>query len=342
MYRSWYARGMVAVFMCALLSHVSDAALLRNSVTVSSNVVRLSDLFTGVDATQDQVLGPAPPPGVTVYVGGRQLIAIADEYGVDWLDQSSTAQVRMTRAARLLDRDYFVRLLQEHLPALQDSPGIVDFDDFHPFFVAADDRNPVSITDINWDKRSSHFTATIYRTHPTGDVTKDSFLLRGFVRPALPILVFTHPMAAGSAITAGDVRLDSSYDRAQTGLKPFTSEQEVDGMLLVRNVEEGKPVLRRDLQKHVVIQKGDPVLMSYSVPGLRLTATGRALEDGSRGQVIQVLNVGNKMILTGRVTNSSEVSIDTTSSPTPMGARLPRNMSVTTRVGHPSGFSRQE
>ncbi|MCI1243527.1 MAG: flagellar basal body P-ring formation chaperone FlgA [Acetobacter fabarum] len=313
------------------------AATLRTATTVTSDTVRLSDLFMDLEPGQDRVLGPAPLPGSSFVVGGRQLLAIADQYGVDWMDQSATAQTTVTRAGRVLDRDFFIHMIKQNLPDLGEGPVTVELGDFHPMTVAADDPKPVVMSDLDWDQKSGRFSATVYRTHPLGDITQDSFLLTGVVHAAQRVLVYTHALSAGTVLAAADVRVDDSYT-GRSGSKAYTADADVAGMTLLHSVMVDEPVLERDLRRTIVMHKGDPIMLSYIAPGLRLSATGRALEDGGVGQYVHALNLASKMILTGRVVNGSEMEVDTTSGAVPSDGNALRRLSSSSRSGGQGGI----
>ncbi|MDE7547786.1 flagellar basal body P-ring formation chaperone FlgA [Acetobacter fabarum] len=323
---------LLAAVFAVLPPVVCLAATLRTATTVTSDTVRLSDLFMDLDPGQDRVLGPAPLPGSSFVVGGRQLLAIADQYGVDWMDQSATAQVTITRAGRVLDRDFFIHMVKQNLPDLGDGQVTVELGDFHPMTVAADDPKPVVMSDLDWDQKSGRFSATVYRTHPLGDITQDSFLLTGVVHAAQRVLVYTHALSAGAVLAAADVRVDDSYT-GRSGSRAYTGDVDVAGMTLLHSVMVDEPVLERDLRRTVVMHKGDPIMLSYTAPGLRLSATGRALEDGGVGQYVHALNLASKMILTGRVINGSEMEVDTTSGAVPSDGNALRRLSSSSRSG---------
>lgn len=319
-----YVASMLAVALAA--AQPTFAATLRPATVVVSDTVRLSDLFIGLEPGQDRVLGVAPAPGKTIQVGGRQLIAIADQYGVDWTDQSSAALARITRAGRVLDKVFFADLVRRSVSGAADNDSIVvELDDFVPMTVASDDAAPVVLSDVNWDQKSGRFTATVYRAHPLGEGELDTFLLRGSIRAAQSILVFTHMMPAGATLSTADVRVNDSYTGHVTN-QMFSNAAAIAGMTLLHSVVADQVVLDRDLQKTVVMHKGDPILLSFRSPGLHLAVTGRALEDGYDGQYVRALNLASKMIVTGRVVNGSELDVDATSGPVPSDSATLRRL----------------
>ncbi|MFS3135730.1 flagellar basal body P-ring formation chaperone FlgA [Gluconacetobacter sacchari] len=316
---------MFAIGLAAGGAAHAHAATLRGATVIASGTVRLSDLFADLEPGQDRPLGPGPAPGASIQVGGGQLLAIADEYGVDWLDQSPSATATITRAGRVLDQDYFAGLVRQNLPDLGDGPVSIELRDFHPIIVAPDDKKPIVLSDIKWDQRSGWFSATAYRGQPTGDITRDSFLLTGVIHAARRLLVYAHALPAGSVLSASDAQMDDSYAGHITS-KAFTNEADIDGMTLTRGVVAGAPILDQDLQRTVLMHKGDPAVITFTAPGVHLTATGRALEDGGAGQYVHILNLSSNMIVTGRVISASEIEVAAGSNPVPSDSNALRRL----------------
>ncbi|MDF7673435.1 flagellar basal body P-ring formation chaperone FlgA [Acetobacteraceae bacterium ESL0709] len=295
------------------------AATLRNSVEVLGDRVSLSDLFDGLEPGQDRVIGPAPAPGKSIQIGGYQLIAIADQYGIEWEDQSSTASLTLKRAGHVLGRDYFADLVRKSISLDREQGGFfVDIDSFKPVVTDVREENPVTLSDINWDKKTGKFSATAYLSHPTGDKMIDSFALRGTIKVRQPVIVYNASHQAGYIMQGNDMHVEPDY----SGKMPLSSQALPDqdniiGMSLSHAVVAGEPVLATDLRRVTLVHQGDPVLITYDSPGIRLTATGRALEDGGSGQFIHALNLGSKMIVQGKVLSSGEVRVDASSTAIP-------------------------
>ncbi|QHI96467.1 flagellar basal body P-ring formation protein FlgA (plasmid) [Aristophania vespae] len=312
----------------------SYGARLRSSGEIETNVVLLSNLFDGLEPGQDRVIGPAPAPGKSIQIGGYQLIAIADQYGVEWDDQSSTATLKLVRAGHVLDRDYFIDLVKKNI-ALKDGQNSfsVDVASFKPIVVDKKDQDPVTLSEINWDKKTGKFSATAYLSHPSGDKMIDSFILRGTIRLKQPVTVYNSSYPAGYIIQSGDMHIEPNY----SGKIPLSSQvlpnpDNIVGMSLSHAVAGGDPVLVTDLRRVTLIHQGDPVLITYSTPGLRLTATGRALEDGGSGQFVHALNLGSKMIVQGKVMASGEIRVDASSTAVPASSKEVRGLRLPTTM----------
>ncbi|MCX5614929.1 flagellar basal body P-ring formation chaperone FlgA [Bombella saccharophila] len=331
---------MKAFSVCACVSvgllwsqHVV-AATLRPSGVVHGASVYLSDVFEGLESGQDRLLGPAPAPGKAVTIGGSQLIALADQYGVDWDDQSSSASLTLTRAGHVLGRDDFVALVRKMVAQDEGASSVVvEITSFTPVIVEEGQADPVILSNLEWDHKTGRFTALVQPTHPSGTAGADSFTLRGTIRPVQPVMVYDHALAAGHIIQQDDMRIDPAFTGTIPPLARSLPEPEkMVGMALVRTVAAGQPVEATDLRRAILVHRGDPVLLSYNSTGIRLTATGRALEDGGSGQFVHALNLGSRMILIGRVSASGEIRVDASSTAIPPDSEEARRLGINTMM----------
>ncbi len=307
------------VLVGGLVSETLMAATLRPSGVVHGSSVYLSDVFEGLGTGQDRLLGPAPAPGKSITIGGSQLIALADQYGVDWDDQSSSTSLTLTRAGHVLGRDDYAALVRKAIS--QDEGGgsvVVDVTSFTPLVAGENESDPATLMNLNWDHKTGLFSATVQPIHAVGEAVADSFPLRGSIRPVQPVMVYDHALPSGHIIQPDDMHIDPAFTGTVPPLaRSLPEPEQMIGMALVRTVGAGQPVQGTDLRRAVLVHRGDPVLLSYNSTGIRLTATGRALEDGGSGQFIHALNLGSRMVLIGKVTASGEVRVDASSTAIP-------------------------
>lgn len=289
--------------------NIAEAATLRPSGTIKGGSIYLSDIFADLRPGQDRVLGAAPDPGKSIYIGGTQLIAFADQYGVDWDDQSSSSSLTLTRVGHKVNKSEYEALVKKLFTQQQASgPVTVYADEFPSLIVPENEDDPLKIEHFEWDRDSGKFTAKVM---PTQSLTGESYPLKGTIRMAQAVLVYAHSLPSGHILQDSDMVVDQNFSKdIPVGAMNLPEPGQIVGMALVRGVVAGGAVQTTDLRKANLIHHGDPTLISYSVPGIRLTATGRALEDGGSGQYVHVLNLGNHMILTGKVIGTAEVRVD--------------------------------
>jgi len=71
----------------------------------------------------------------------------------------------------------------------------------------------------------------------------------------------------------------------------------------------GQPILADDIGPAAVIGRNQIVPLAYLSGGLAIMTEGRALERGGTGDLIRVMNIGSRSIVTGRVTPDGSVHV---------------------------------
>ena len=65
-----------------------------------------------------------------------------------------------------------------------------------------------------------------------------------------------------------------------------------------------------DVQAPQVVSRGELVVMTFQRGALTLTAQGKALENGAKGDVIRIVNANSSRTLEARVTGDGEVQVE--------------------------------
>jgi flagella basal body P-ring formation protein FlgA len=103
------------------------------------------------------------------------------------------------------------------------------------------------------------------------------------------LAVPAHDLARGSVIAEGDLTYQAMpAARAVSGV--LRSIADVAGKETRRALRAGEPIRTTDLKRATLVPKGSTVTMIFDAPGMRLTAVGRALNEGGQGESITVLN----------------------------------------------------
>ena len=89
----------------------------------------------------------------------------------------------------------------------------------------------------------------------------------------------------------------------------MTEASNLIGLTPRRGIEAMKPLTASDVRMPVIVKKGDLVTMVLQSSVLSLTVQGRALDNGSAGDAIHVMNSSSKQVVDAIVTGSQTVSI---------------------------------
>jgi len=103
------------------------------------------------------------------------------------------------------------------------------------------------------------------------------------------IVTPVHDIARGDTIADSDLTYGTAEQGAMFG-NVVTSMNQLDGMQTRRVLRAGEAVRADDVRKPVLVTKGSTVTMTFSAPGVQLSATGKAMSEGGLGETVVVLN----------------------------------------------------
>lgn len=136
-----------------------------------------------------------------------------------------------------------------------------------------------------------------------------SLALLALVSPEeVPVAVLGHAVQKGDRIEAGDFAFEQRPAAAARGA--LTVDQ-ASGWEAVRNLQAGTVVRQSDLTRPQMVRRGEPVTIRIVSGPLIITAAGRALAGGSKGEAVRVVANATNRTLDGVVEASGTVRIIT-------------------------------
>lgn len=103
------------------------------------------------------------------------------------------------------------------------------------------------------------------------------------------------PLAQGQTIGPNDIaRVSGDLTALPPGI--VTEQAQAVGHTLARSVAVGAPLRQDALRSQQAVAQGQVVRLVSSGPGFRVTADGRALANGSDGQVVQVKTQNGQVV----------------------------------------------
>lgn len=312
-WKSVFSILMAAAIALAVFPVEALAAKPRSSVSIKSSLVKLSDLFLGLEAGQDCDIGPAPAPGRRITIGQLQLAAIAAQFGVDWQSGIIPAQVVIERLARSVTREELLPLVRSALEAAgAPENSDISLGTYATLEIPAEIANPPDIEQLSYDSSSGRFTAQLLFDAP--GVEPMRLLLAGTAQEMIDIPVLAHNMSAGTVVGISDLQVK----RVRKGLsnqRTLLVADDAIGLAVRHQMAAGTPVSLDELSRPVLVSRGMSVILRLDDTGLILMAKGEAIDDGALGDRIHVLNPASRAVLIGRVTGSAAVQVDPTSAP---------------------------
>ncbi len=307
------------------------AAKPRPLVNIRSDLVKLSDLFSGLEAGQDCDIGPAPAPGRRITIEQLQLAAIAAQFGVDWQPGIIPVQVVIERQARSITRRDLMPLIRSSLEAAgapEDSD--ISLGAYATLSVPAEITSQPEVESLAYDRSSGRFTAELLFDAP--DAAPMRLHIDGMVQEMIEVPVLVHGMSAGTVVSAGDLQV-KRLRKGITGYRTLLTANDAVGLAVRHRMAQGDTVSLDELSRPNLVSRGMSVILRLEDTGLVLTAKGEAIEDGALNDRIHVLNPMSRAVLLARVTGTASVQVDPTSTPVMLASQqsgLPTAYSLST------------
>jgi flagella basal body P-ring formation protein FlgA len=292
--------------------------VLRDSVTVSGELVRIGDVIDNAGSAAQIAIYRAPDLGTTGSVPTATILSALRAHQVIGVDTRGISVVAVTRLARTLERtdiEQQIARALEHRNGLGDAANLSLTFDRDPQTLQLDAANTGALNPVaaRVDARSNRFDVTFEIANDAGAPTKLRYT--GTAVETVEAAVLTRNVERNEVLKATDVIVERR-PKAEVGADPASRDRAV-GMQARRQLRAGQAVKVADLSKPDLVSRDQNVTLIYESVGLYLTVRGKALESGTEGDVVNVLNLQSKRTVSAVVIGRGQVSV---SAPAP---RLP-------------------
>ncbi|MBL8832192.1 MAG: flagellar basal body P-ring formation protein FlgA [Rhodospirillales bacterium] len=296
----------LATAIVAAAAPAPAQSLRTDLVVVEGDLVKLSDLFEGV--SNDRPVLRAPAPGRRVSVEIQQLMEIARSNGLAWRPQTRFDRVLVERMGKTLDQNDIVpalrrALLAEGMRASDEIDlGSRNFTISLPLEAPAD----IDVRQVQLDRTTGRFTATLHAGGNHPGAQRSTVQGRVFATARLPVLRRT--VAAGETIRAQDIEMAQvREDAGKSGL--IANPDKLVGQTARQRLREREPVREIDVRPATLVARNANVTIVLQFGNMSLSAQGRAIEEGARGDTIRILNTTSNRQLEGVVVGPDTVAV---------------------------------
>ncbi|HEY2248676.1 MAG TPA: flagellar basal body P-ring formation chaperone FlgA [Bradyrhizobium sp.] len=293
--------------------------VLRATVNVASEVVRIGDVVDNAGAFAQVPIYRAPDLGTTGSLPVAQVLNVLRAQGVIGVDAKDIKQVMVTRRARTVEAraiEIAVAQALEHRNGLGDAANInLTFDrDVADLRLDASNTGAMLATSARYEPRNGRFDVTFQIANDNGNPTQLRFT--GSAIETVEVAVLTRNVERSDMLKSADVVVERR-PRAEVGSDAAGREHAL-GMQMRRSIRAGQPLRIADLARPDLVQRDQAVSIIFQTAGLYLTTRGKALDNGTEGDVVSVLNIQSKRTVTGTVTGRGQITIQiATPAPTP-------------------------
>jgi flagella basal body P-ring formation protein FlgA len=292
----------------AIASQNANAATLKSVSIIESDVLTVGDIFDDVTRNADYVLGAAPKPGQDMTLNAKTLNRIAVALNLPWRPTSHADQITIRREATIIPYQKIEDTLKKQI----NNKGVygnykVTLNNGEPSIILPNNMAAtIDVTDFHYDLQKDYFVATL--VSPSRDNPVKKMEVSGMVERLVKIPVLSRNLQNGDIIGESDITfINIPQGRLQHDI--IMSKDKLIGMTPRRIGHAGKFILEGTLQRPQIVSRGEPITIQFREGPLTLTAKGRALQSGAKGDMIRVKNMNSSKSLDAIVTASNLVVV---------------------------------
>ena len=271
--------------------------------------MRIGDVLDHAGTAADIAIYRAPDPGTTGALPVAQIIARLHAHNIFGVETGNLSEISVTRRARVLSREEIetaiIKALEPHSAGMS-----------RENFMLAFDRPPGTITlDASYagalEASTIHFNARTRRFDITFTISSNAsssaarLRFTGNAFQTEEVATLTRDVARGDILRASDIAVERK-PRRSSDASPSRLVQ-LAGMQARNPMRTGHILRAADVTEPDLVRRGEHVTLIYQSAGLSLSIRGKALDNGTAGSTVTVINLQTKREMTGMVIGANEV-----------------------------------
>src|SRR5712691_10842145 len=290
------------------------APVLRANVAVTGDIVRIGDVIDNAGPAAQIAIYRAPDLGTTGALPTAQVLTALRAHQVIGVDTRDIKEVAVTRLARTVEAKEIERAVAgalEHRSGLGDAANLsLTFDrDVQDLRLDAANSGAIQPVSARVEPRNGRFDVSFEIASGTG-AAPTRLRFTGTAIETVEVAVLTRNVDRGELLRSSDIVVERR-PKAEVGGDAASRDRAV-GMQMRRPLRATQPLKAADLVKPDLVQRDQNVTLIYQTAGLYLTSRGKALDNGTEGDVVSVMNLQSKRTVSGTVIGRGQVSITTT------------------------------
>lgn len=287
----------------------AQAAELKEDIGVIGRLITVGDLFTDAGEKAEIAVLEAPAPGKSKSISSYDLERLAEQHGLSWKRPEYLKRISVRRLATTIQSDSLAELILEKAIDQGASPhSMVRFFGRNTGIIVPVDASilDVEFAQFSYSERQNRFNAIL--NVPSGTDTPSKMTLSGTIDEVRDIPVFNRGILPGETIASADINW-VKFPAVKVNGRAILTSQQLVGKTVRRAARPGRPIMANDIMRPIAVDKGAAVTMTVRSGAMLLTASGRALENGSIGQTIRVINSKSRLTVDARVVSKGQVEI---------------------------------
>lgn len=308
---------IVAAFAMLALSGVRASASedligspieLRSSSVIDGEFILIGDIFHNVGDLATEPVAYAPDPGRQATYSARWLYQIARHFRLDWQPMSTRDVFVVERDSHVISRrdieDELLFAISEMTD--DDNLSVAISNRKLELHLPTDSLAGIEVSELDYDPMTRRVVAVI--AVPAGDPLAQRVRVSGTVHQIVELPVPVRHIGRGEMITKADLEW-RKVDATKVARDTVTSLNDIIGKAPRRGLRVGVAVRSSEIEAPELVARNSLVTISIDQPMMRLTAQGKALDAGSLGEVIRVLNTRSNKVVEATVTAAGQATV---------------------------------
>ena len=301
------------LFIIVFSSKTIASVSLEEKILIDSPDIKLGNIFNGLpNDLADTKIGRSPEPGKKKIIRLELIKKLVKNFDIDWKPSPAFESIIIKRASRTISanelKGYIINALNKR-GITRDYDVQIRNKEFLSY-IPINSNYQVDIISFNFDEKTERFFANIKIFG--NDFSPIITNIKGFARTVVEIPVLNHRVNKGQIIYEHDFQIIKVPEN-RINENYITNINEIIGMEANRNIRKGSPIKKIDLRKIRLVKKGKAVSLLVKSDLMTIKTVGQALDHGSLGDFIRILNPRSRKIISGIVTGKNEVRIPTNS-----------------------------
>jgi flagella basal body P-ring formation protein FlgA len=301
----------VAAAFAQAREEIIAVPVLRGNITVSGDLVRIGDVIDNAGSSAQIAIYRAPDLGTTGAIPVAQVLNALRAHQVIGVDTRELKEISVTRLARTLegkDIELQVAHALERRNGLGEAANLSLTFDRDPGDIKLDASNTGGLQPaaVRYEPRNNRFDVTFEIANENA-AAPAKLRFTGTAIETVEAAVLVRNVERNELLKSSDVVVERR-PKTDVGGDAASRDRSV-GMQARKQLRAGQALKVADLAKPDLVQRDQNVTLIYDTAGLYITVRGKALDSGTEGDVVSVLNLQSKRTVSGVVTGRGQVSI---------------------------------
>lgn len=296
--------------LAALIGAIAPApaASLRPNAIVEADTVRLGDIFEDAGPKTDTPVLYSPAPGRRVTLSAAWLSEVARIFQVAWRPTSQSDSIVVERAGKLVTAADILVPLRRELAAqgMSEHAEVELVNRNFTISLPLDVPSTIEVRNMTYDATTGQFNALLLAGGDRPGAQR--MMVQGRTYAATSVPVLRRPMSTGEIIRKDDLELVYRRDDL-LGRDVVTDPNRIIGKTPQNRLRAGDVIHEQDTCAPILVTRNSQVVIKLQAGAMTLTAQGKALDQGARGEVIRVQNLQSNKTIEATVTGPDLVMI---------------------------------